>query len=393
MKNLRIYFSLVLLNNFWFITSNWLNFWLKYMSLKEVGIIDGIAFLIGIMFEFPSGIISDRWGRKNSLILSQLFQFAGSFVITFASNLYEIGVGFIIFQIGVSMFSGSIESFGYESSRDNGYNYKNTLSISSFFNNFGYLFSLVVGGYFYLNNNNIPNYLFTMNFFLGLLICYFIMEKNASENSINSHTIQENNIKTDFERFFGTLRKVDIKLILYLTFLSSVVFAFDYGFVKLLLLEAFTDLGSNYLYIFGFTLFSLILSFFLLRIKTPFVVQIRVIFILLVLITFFVSKSYEYTWVIFAFLSFITVYISQISLSYFNELVSDDNRAGFLSIFALFYKLPYVFIALILGDMMQKISVNQLFYPSFLGIVFMYLVGKLGYNIAVNKWGRSSVAE
>ena len=393
MKNLRIYFSLVLLNNFWFITSNWLNFWLKYMSLKEVGIIDGIAFLIGIMFEFPSGIISDRWGRKNSLILSQLFQFAGSFVITFASNLYEIGVGFIIFQIGVSMFSGSIESFGYESSRDSGYNYKNTLSISSFFNNFGYLFSLVVGGYFYLNNNNIPNYLFTMNFFLGLLICYFIMEKNASENSINSHTIQENNIKTDFERFFGTLRKVDIKLILYLTFLSSVVFAFDYGFVKLLLLEAFSDLGSNYLYIFGFTLFSLILSFFLLRIKTPFVVQIRVIFILLVLITFFVSKSYEYTWVIFAFLSFITVYISQISLSYFNELVSDDNRAGFLSIFALFYKLPYVFIALILGDMMQKISVNQLFYPSFLGIVFMYLVGKLGYNIAVNKWGRSSVAE
>jgi MFS family permease len=393
MKNLRIYFSLVLLNNFWFITSNWLNFWLKYMSLKEVGIIDGIAFLIGIMFEFPSGIISDRWGRKNSLILSQLFQFAGSFIITFASNLYEIGVGFIIFQIGVSMFSGSIESFGYESSRDSGYNYKNTLSISSFFNNFGYLFSLVVGGYLYLNNNNIPNYLFTMNFFLGLLICYFIMEKNSSENSINSHTIEENNIKTDFNSFVWALRKVDIKLILYLTFLSSVVFAFDYGFVKLLLLEAFTDLGSNYLYIFGFTLFSLILSFFLLRIKTSFVVQLRVIFILLALITFFVSKSYEYIWVIFAFLSFITVYISQISLSYFNELVSDDNRAGFLSIFALFYKLPYVFIALILGDMMQKISVNQLFYPSFLGIVFMYLVGKLGYNIAVNKWGRSSVAE
>ncbi|NBO22454.1 hypothetical protein EBU94_03815 [bacterium] len=219
------------------------------------------------------------------------------------------------------------------------------------------------------------------------------MEKNSSENSINSHTIQENNIKTDFNSFVWALRKVDIKLILYLTFLSSVVFAFDYGFVKLLLLEAFSDLGSNYLYIFGFTLFSLILSFFLLRIKTSFVVQLRVIFILLALITFFVSKSYEYTWVIFAFLSFITVYISQISLSYFNELVSDDNRAGFLSIFALFYKLPYVFIALILGDMMQKISVNQLFYPSFLGIVFMYLVGKLGYNIAVNKWGRSSVAE
>ena len=383
----------MLLNNFWFITSNWLNFWLKYMSLKEVGFIDGIAFLIGILFEFPSGIISDRWGRKNSLILSQLFQFAGSFVITFASNLYEIGVGFIIFQIGVSMFSGSIESFGYESSRDCGYNYKNTLSISSIFNNFGYLFSLVVGGYLYLSNNNIPNYLFTTNFFLGLLICYFIVEKNSSENSTDSSSIHESNIKTDFKRFFWALRRVDTKLILYLTFLSSVVFAFDYGFIKLLLLEAFSDLGSNYLYIFGFTLFSLILSFFLLRIKTPFVVQIKAIFILCALIIFFVSRNIEYLWVLFGFLSFITIYVSQISLSYFNELVSDDNRAGFLSIFALFYKLPYVLIALVLGDLLQKISINQLFYPSFLGIVFMYLVGKLGYNIAVNKWGRSSVAE
>lgn len=389
MKNLRVYFSIVLLNNFWFITSNWLNFWLKYMSLKEVGIIDGIAFLIGIMFEFPSGIISDRWGRKNSLILSQLLQFAGSFVITFASNLYEIGAGFIIFQLGVSMFSGTIESFGYESSRDGGVDYKKTLSISSFLSNFGYLISLIIGGALYLINNNYPNILFSINFFLGMLICYFISDNNTSKNQ----SVSENTLGSDIQNFIKTLRKVNLKLIIYLLFLSSLVFAFDYGFIKLLLLESFSGLDSNYWYIFGFTLVSLISSFIMLRSKVSFLRQLRVIFGIFLVLIFLVSKNHSLIWLLFGFLSFIAIYIVQISLSYFNELVSDENRSGFLSIFALFYKLPYVFLALVIGDLLHNINIVGLLYPMFLLVVCLYLIVKLSYNIAVIKWGRSSVAE
>lgn len=389
MKNLRVYFSLVLLNNFWFITSNWLHFWLKYMTLKEVGIIDALAFLVGILFEFPSGLISDRWGRKNSLILSQLFQFAGSFVITFSSNLYEIGIGFIIFQLGVAMFSGSIESFGYESTRDSSLDYKNTLSVSSFLNNFGYLISLVIGGYLYLINNNYPNILFSITFFIGFLMCFLINENKVYDTK----EFEESNLKADLLKFRKILKQLDLKLIIYLTFLSSIVFAFDYGFIKLLILESFAGLESNYWYIFGFTFLSLIGSFFMLRSKISYLSQLRTMFMVLVIVVFIVFKESSLIWILFGLLSFFAIYTVQISLSYFNELVSDENRAGFLSIFALFYKLPYVFIALVLGDFLTKTNYLELLYPSFLLMVCMYLIGKLSYNIAVNKWGRSSVAE
>lgn len=389
MKNLRVYFSLVLLNNFWFITSNWLHFWLKYMTLKEVGIIDALAFLVGILFEFPSGLISDRWGRKNSLILSQLFQFAGSFVITFSSNLYEIGIGFIIFQLGVAMFSGSIESFGYESTRDSSLDYKNTLSVSSFLNNFGYLISLVIGGYLYLINNNYPNILFSITFFIGFLMCFLINENKVYDTK----EFEESNLKADLLKFRKILKQLDLKLIIYLTFLSSIVFAFDYGFIKLLILESFAGLESNYWYIFGFTFLSLIGSFFMLRSKISYLSQLRTMFMVLVIVVFIVFKESSLIWILFGLLSFFAIYTVQISLSYFNELVSDENRAGFLSIFALFYKLPYVFIALVLGDFLTKTNFLELLYPSFLLMVCMYLIGKLSYNIAVNKWGRSSVAE
>lgn len=389
MKNLRVYFSLVLLNNFWFITSNWLHFWLKYMTLKEVGIIDALAFLVGILFEFPSGLISDRWGRKNSLILSQLFQFAGSFVITFSSNLYEIGIGFIIFQLGVAMFSGSIESFGYESTRDSSLDYKNTLSVSSFLNNFGYLISLVIGGYLYLINNNYPNILFSITFFIGFLMCFLINENKVYDTK----EFEESNLKADLLKFRKILKQLDLKLIIYLTFLSSIVFAFDYGFIKLLILESFAGLESNYWYIFGFTFLSLLGSFLMLRSKISYLSQLRTMFMVLVIVVFIVFKESSLIWILFGLLSFFAIYTVQISLSYFNELVSDENRAGFLSIFALFYKLPYVFIALVLGDFLTKTNFLELLYPSFLLMVCMYLIGKLSYNIAVNKWGRSSVAE
>jgi len=383
MKNLRVYFSLVLLNNFWFITSNWLHFWLKYMTLKEVGIIDALAFLVGILFEFPSGLISDRWGRKNSLILSQLFQFAGSFVITFSSNLYEIGIGFIIFQLGVAMFSGSIESFGYESTRDSSLDYKNTLSVSSFLNNFGYLISLVIGGYLYLINNNYPNILFSITFFIGFLMCFLINENKVYDTK----EFEESNLKADLLKFRKILKQLDLKLIIYLTFLSSIVFAFDYGFIKLLILESFAGLESNYWYIFGFTFLSLIGSFFMLRSKISYLSQLRTMFMVLVIVVFIVFKESSLIWILFGLLSFFAIYTVQISLSYFNELVSDENRAGFLSIFALFYKLPYVFIALVLGEFLTKTNFLELLYPSFLLMVCMYLIGKLSYNIAVNKWG------
>jgi len=310
------------------------------MTLKEVGIIDGIAFLIGILFEFPSGVISDKLGRKNSLILAQLLQFAGSFVISFATNLYEIGIGFILFQIGVSMYSGSIESFGYEVSNQIKYDYVKTLSISSFLNNFGYLFSLLVGGYLYVVNQNLPNYLFTLNFFIGIFLSYFILE---SRRKIEDSTDQKNELRYHLnseKSLVQTFRSLNYKILLYMLTLSAMAFAFDFGFLKLILVETFSNINDNYWYIFSFTLVSLLISYRLLNQKMNELLQLRVMFVLLltfILITYINANT---TWVLFGYLTFLAIYLNLLSLNYFNNLVSDSNRASFLSLFAFGYKLP-----------------------------------------------------
>lgn len=331
LNNLKIYYLLLLTNNLWFITSNWLNFWLKYMTLKEVGVIDAVAFLLGIMLEFPSGLISDKLGRKQTLLISQSLQLLGSLLITLSSSLYDIGFGFVIFQIGVAFYSGTIEAFGYESAIHQSHDYSKLLVKSGVITNFGYLFSLILGGYLYTLNNNWPNLLFTLNFVVGLVICCFCFETPKKEEAPE--------LKASNQKF-------NLYILGLFVILMCLSFSFDYGFLKLFILEKFSNINVNYWYIFGATSASLLItSYFLPRIGSyakPLVTSL-----VLVLLCFLVV---DYSFIpLFLILSFLAVFIYQLSLKYINEKTVDSNRAGIISLFNLFYKLPYVLIALYLG--------------------------------------------
>jgi len=330
--NLKIYYFLIFSNNLWFITSNWLNFWLKYMSLKEVGIIDALAFLFGILLEFPSGLLSDKLGRKQALLLSQSVQFLGSFLILFATNLFEIGLGFVIFQIGVAFFSGTIESFGYESSIKERKDYDEVLVKSGYFTNFAYLIALILGGYLYTFNNNYPNLLFAFNFLLGIIPVLLIYE-------LKSEIVPE-----DIDNLY--LKKFNLYIVGLFVLLMTVSFTFDYGFLKLFILEKFSSLENNYWFIFGSTLVSLIISSWFLKKIKSFFIPLFTSFVLVIvgfLLTFLSFLP------LFFILSFLAVFIYQLSLKYINDKVPDSSRASIISLFNLLYKLPYVLIALILG--------------------------------------------
>lgn len=331
-NNLKIYYALTFINNLWFITSSWLVFWLKFMSFKQVGIIDSASFMTGILLEFPSGVISDKIGRKQTLIISQAFLFLGSLLILLASSLYDIAAGFIIFQIGVSFYSGTIESFGFETSFQNKINYDSVLIKSSILNNVAYLASLIIGGYLYLTDTNLPNLLMTINFFAGLIISFFIID------SINTSEVVETR--------FNYKIHLNLPILVLFIVLMSVAFSFDYGFLKLVILDKFSNLNTNYWYIFGATTLSLLVSNSILSSIKTFFKPLILCIVLLIISTILIFVSYI---PLFITLSFLAVFVYQLSLKYINEKVADSERASAISLFNLFYKLPYVLIALILG--------------------------------------------
>ena len=218
------------------------------MTIQEVGFIDAIAFMIGILFEFPAGIVSDKLNRKSVIVLSQVFQFLGSFVVTLAVNQNEIAIGFIIFQLGTALYFSTIESFGFESSNEFGLDYIKVVNKSTNLSNIFYLISVLIGGYLYTINQNFPNFLFSVSFLIGLLLALQIQNLPKEELITKNFGIRDLN------------QKFDLKTIFYFIFLLSLSFSFDYGFLKLVLLESFTTVQNNFIYLIVGTFFSILIS-------------------------------------------------------------------------------------------------------------------------------------
>ncbi len=388
--NIFIYYSITLFNNFWFITSNWVNYWLKYMTIKDIGVIDALAFGIGLLIEIPSGVISDRLGRKTSLILSNFLQFLGSFIITVSVNRYEIALGFIVFQIGTALFTGTLEAFGYEESSEHNYNYDRLLNFSQYLSNFGYLISLSIGGYFYLINKNIPNFLWSINFLISMILSLFIFSLSSQERLFESPSekisIQLKNL----------IHKFNFRSSLYLILLSSITFAFDYGFLKIYILDSFSNLTNNFKYLALITIFCLLASTYLIKKFNNFERIILISYIILCISLIANLYNDSLIFLSFVILNFLTIYIYQISMKYINSRVGDTTRASFISFFSFSYKLPYVLLSILLSLGLE--ASNTGFILGMLG-VFLIIMGflskfieKIVYNRIVS-WGRSSVAE
>lgn len=82
----------------------------KNISLPQSGVIMAALSVAVVVFELPSGIISDRIGRKQTYLISQML-FLGSFLIlVFAKDFLSVLSSFLLFGTARAFASGSIES-------------------------------------------------------------------------------------------------------------------------------------------------------------------------------------------------------------------------------------------------------------------------------------------
>ncbi|OHE70024.1 MAG: hypothetical protein A2Z99_13440 [Treponema sp. GWB1_62_6] len=82
----------------------------KGISLGSVGYIMAMLSAFVVIFEIPSGILSDRFGRKAVYLISLLFFLVSFSIILIGQGLLAIGIGFCLFGLGRAFSSGSIES-------------------------------------------------------------------------------------------------------------------------------------------------------------------------------------------------------------------------------------------------------------------------------------------
>jgi MFS family permease len=82
----------------------------KGCTIDTLGLVAAIASLSIVVFEFPSGILSDLVGQKKIYLFSLLVSIAGYAVILMTNSVLGLVAGFSLYGIGRAFSSGSVEA-------------------------------------------------------------------------------------------------------------------------------------------------------------------------------------------------------------------------------------------------------------------------------------------
>lgn len=121
--------------------------WMIYLkeqgwSLAEVAMLEGIFTISQVIFEFPSGVISDKLGHKKTLLLGEIFCILYLLTYFFPHIHIIVYLGFIMFALGLAFISGTDISMLYESISEEEKN--SYLKYSGYFNAIA-AFSVAIG--------------------------------------------------------------------------------------------------------------------------------------------------------------------------------------------------------------------------------------------------------
>ncbi|PKL05966.1 MAG: MFS transporter [Spirochaetae bacterium HGW-Spirochaetae-9] len=82
----------------------------KGCTIDTLGLVMAIASLFIVVFEFPSGILSDVVGQKKIYLFSLAVSIAGYTVILMTNSVFGLIVGFSLYGIARAFSSGSVEA-------------------------------------------------------------------------------------------------------------------------------------------------------------------------------------------------------------------------------------------------------------------------------------------
>ncbi|MGP1433373.1 MAG: MFS transporter [Catonella sp.] len=86
----------------------------SHLSVGKISILVGIHEIFLLVFDFPSGVISDFVGRKKTASISLIFYGIGLILLTYSTSFIMLILVFILLAFANAMFSGSPQAWFYD---------------------------------------------------------------------------------------------------------------------------------------------------------------------------------------------------------------------------------------------------------------------------------------
>lgn len=84
-------------------------------SLVEIGLAETVFHITSLIFEIPSGILADIYGRKKMLLISHVMAIIGNTIMVFSNGLGMVCLSFVFHALSYNYASGSGDALAYDS--------------------------------------------------------------------------------------------------------------------------------------------------------------------------------------------------------------------------------------------------------------------------------------
>jgi MFS family permease len=84
------------------------------LDYQQIGVIGVVVVISILVFEFPSGVLADRWSRKGTMILASLALMTGSAIYAFGESFSAMVLGTVFWGLYFANQSGTAESLLYD---------------------------------------------------------------------------------------------------------------------------------------------------------------------------------------------------------------------------------------------------------------------------------------
>lgn len=84
-------------------------------NLVEIGFAETVFHITSLIFEIPSGVLADLYGRKNMLIVSNIMRTIGNIIMILSCNLLMVCISISFHAMSYNFASGSGDALAYDS--------------------------------------------------------------------------------------------------------------------------------------------------------------------------------------------------------------------------------------------------------------------------------------
>lgn len=84
-------------------------------TLVEISLAETVFHIVSLIFEIPSGVLADVFGRKKMLIISTLMRMIGCAVMIASANLFMVCLSIAFIALSYNFSSGSGDALAYDS--------------------------------------------------------------------------------------------------------------------------------------------------------------------------------------------------------------------------------------------------------------------------------------